>query len=128
MAVRKLKSKADLKNEEQDYLYWQSRYNETGDKSIIWDHMYKYLVDTLEACIRKIVGQHKPKYLSYREVAEEGALVIIKRYTTNQHYSKQLPKTMCYLEARNLCASSTYFPRAEYTDFNLEDVSHILDS
>lgn len=127
MAARKIKTKDDLANEEADYLYWQSRYNETGDIKIIWDHMYSYLVDTLESCIRKIVGQHRPKYMSYREVAEDGALVIIKRYVRDQSYCKNKPKTLCYLEARNLCASSVYFPRSEYTDFNVEDINNSVN-
>lgn len=121
MAVRKQISKQ--KEEEEEYLKWQKEYNETGCKDILWTHLYPYLVDTLQSCIASIVRGHQPKYMTYREVAEEGALIILKRYIKDPSYSKNKPKTMCYLEARNLCASSEYFPRAEYTNFNVEDLT-----
>lgn len=87
--------------EEQDellkeYLDAQKRYNETGDKNILWNEMYPYLYELSLSSLKKKLGGLRIK-MTYEEAAQDIAISLIARYTKDQHYNKDLPKTLVYL-------------------------------
>lgn len=79
-----------------EYLDAQRRYNETGDKNILWNEMYSYLYDVALSSLKKKLGGLRIK-MTYEEAAQDIAISLIARYVKNQSYSKDLPKTMVYM-------------------------------
>lgn len=102
----KKKSKTKQEEELKTYLDAQKKYNETGDKSLLWNIMYPILIDMLYSMIKKKAGDHVVNNID--DKVKDGALTIITRYIKNQNRNYIYPKTTVYWMAVGLLYHDEY--------------------
>ena len=77
-----------------EYLYWQSEYNKSGDASILWNKLRPILSPMIRNCMNKLSKNHFIQDLDWKvERATDQAL---QRYINKQDYNKDYPLTMAY--------------------------------
>lgn len=90
-----IKGPDEIREELEKFLEDQKRYNETGDRNILWNDIYPYLKDLALSALKKKLKGSKIKD-AYEEVADDIAVSLIGRYIKDRAYSKNLPLTMVY--------------------------------
>lgn len=86
------------------YLKWQSEYNKTEDKDILWNHIRPLLVDMIGNMVKKLSKGHFINDFEHRLDCQVDR--VIKRYIKNPQYNRELPMTIAYWEAVNMLYSS----------------------
>lgn len=86
------------------YLQYQTEYNRTHDKDILWNHMRPLLLDMIGNMAKKLCKGHYIADFEHRLEVQVDR--VIKRYIDNPNYNKELPMTVAYWEAVNMLYSS----------------------
>jgi len=100
------------------YLKWQGEYNETNDKEILWNHIRPLLVDMIGNMAKKLCKGHYISDFEHRLECQVDR--VIKRYTDNPQYNRDLPMTIAYWEAVNMLYSSGHDKLVGNYDHELE--------
>lgn len=88
------------------YLKWQSEYNRTHDKDILWKNIRPLLVDMIGNTAKKLSKGHYIADFEHRVEAQTDR--VIKRYIDNPSYNRDLPMTVAYWEAVNMMYGSSH--------------------
>ena len=121
-SIEKQKTVEEQKEDLDTYLAAQKKYNETGDKSILWNTMYPILIDMMSSAIKKkIKGRH---INDLEDKVEEGAVAIIARYIKNPEKNYIYPKTAVYWMAVGLI----YGDMSDRVNISLDDKLSNIDS
>lgn len=99
-------SKAEQKELTELYLKWQKEYNETHDRSILWDHMRPLMIDIISNTVKKLSKNHFVNDIEHRVEMQTDR--VIKRYIDNPQYNRDLPLTIGYWESVNLLYGSDH--------------------
>lgn len=113
--------------EEKKYLDAQRRFNETGDREILFYEMVPYLEQAIESNLVNMTNGKRTAF-EYKNAAEDAALMIAKRYVKGLKngvpYSKDKPRTLAYWGA--MMMNRTYRDRwlspVVYDKINVEDL------
>lgn len=100
------------------YLKWQCEYNKTQNKEILWNHIRPLLVDMIGNMVKKLCKGHYINDFEHRLECQVDR--VIKRYTDNPQYSRDLPMTIAYWEAVNMLYSSGHDKLVGNYDHELE--------
>ena len=99
-------SKAEQKELTELYLQYQTEYNRTHDKDILWKHMRPLLVDMIANCAKKLSKNHYVPDFEHRVEAQTDR--VVKRYLDKPDYNRDLPLTLAHYEAVNMLYADSY--------------------
>ena len=111
-------SKDDQKKLTELYLQYQTEYNRTHDRSILWDKMRPMLVDMIANCAKKLSKGHFIPDFEHRIEAQTDR--VVKRYLDNPDYNRDLPLTLAHYEAVNMLYADSYDKLIGNYEHNLE--------
>ena len=111
-------SKANQKELTELYLQYQTEYNRTHDKDILWNHMRPILLDMIGNTVKKLSKGHYVPDFEHRVESQTDR--VVKRYIDNPSYNRELPMTLSYWEAVNLLYSSSHDKLVGNFDHDLE--------
>lgn len=111
-------SKDDQKKLTELYLQYQTEYNRTHDRSILWDKMRPMLVDMIANCAKKLSKGHFIPDFEHRVEAQTDR--VVKRYLDSPDYNRDLPLTLAHYEAVNMLYADSYDKLIGNYEHNLE--------
>lgn len=97
MAYSVVLSKEEQQKNNQLFLQYQKEYNETHDKSILWNKMEPLLRVALAAAILKN-NNNKP-VKNFEDKIADGIIILIRRYVKNPDYNFGSLPTLVYYAA-----------------------------
>ena len=91
-------TKEEQKQRQEKFLELQQKYNETGDKNILWFEMKPLIEDCCKSAVIKRNGKNG-WFPNYEKKLEDAVDTIIMRYAKKQTYNYRSLVTLCYWAA-----------------------------
>ena len=99
---------------------WQAKYNETGDISILWDHLEPLFRNAAGPNILKINKNHYVK--NFDDKVDNAVLLIMGRYTKNPKYNFGSLVTLMYWAAVSVCHNKNTVAEEMTSFYSYEDL------
>lgn len=88
----------EQRQRQEKFLELQKKYNETGDKNILWFEMKPLIEDCCKSAVIKRNGKNG-WFPNYEKKVEDAVDTIIMRYVKKQTYNYRSLVTLCYWAA-----------------------------
>lgn len=121
MACEKQLTIEEQKKLQADFEYWQTEYNKTGDKMIVWDKLMPIFKDALGPAILKMNMHHFVE--RFDEKLENGVLTLVTRYIKNPDYHFEgTLATLCHYAALGECRKENVIGEESHVHLSMDEL------